>query len=160
MSKKSKRQEKASRANRKRFGINMIKIAEFFSLLPARIAGLWQWLWRGVKQVNVKTKDEATDLSGPVYIFGCAPTSAGDIAASYDKVTYPNIYTGQISDVTPGDQSVGPIWTDEAGDTYANNPLVVSQAGMDGKISRDKIDDYWVSYDSNTPDPDNSDNDE
>lgn len=157
MSKKSIRQKNPSRANRKRFGINVVKIAEFFSLLSATIAGLWQRLWLMARRVTGKAKEDAIGLPGPAYVLGSAPTSASDIAASYDKSEYPNIHTGPTSGVTPLDKSVWPIWTDAAGDTDSNNPLVASQTEVDGKTNRGTIDDYWVSYDGDTPDLDSND---
>ena len=44
-------------------------------------------------------------------------------------------------------------YTDAAGDTYSNNPLVASKQGVDGRTTRGTIDDYWVSYESPAPDP-------
>ena len=44
-------------------------------------------------------------------------------------------------------------WTDIKGDNYPNNPLIASHLGLDGRATRGSIDDYWVSYLSNSKDP-------
>ncbi|MGE5376038.1 MAG: C39 family peptidase, partial [Bacteroidota bacterium] len=90
----------------------------------------------------------------PAYVAGCASTSAGDVAGFYDRGNYPNMYNGPTNGgVMPMDNSLWPTWTDVAGDTYSNNPLIASHMGVDGRTTRGTLDDYWVSYFSGLPDP-------
>lgn len=89
------------------------------------------------------------------WVFGCSAVSAAMIAGYYDRNAFPNIYTG------PTDGGVIPLtedsswgtWTDIAGATYPNDPLIASHQGLDGRGTFGSIDDYWVSYLSNSKDP-------
>ncbi len=87
------------------------------------------------------------------WLFGCSAVSAAMIAGYYDRNGYPNMYTGPTNGgVMPLDNKSWPTWPD--GFTYyPSNPLVASQNGLDGRITRGSIDDYWVKYASSTPDP-------
>ena len=103
---------------------------------------------------NGTTTNSIGGGGGPVYVLSCSATSAGDIAGIYDRLGYSNIYTGPTNGgVMPLDNSLWPTYTDVAGDTYSNNPLVASKQGVDGRTTRGTIDDYWVSYESPAPDP-------
>jgi hypothetical protein len=55
--------------------------------------------------------------------------------------------------VMPLDSSSWPNWTDGHGDTYAQCPLTASRNGLDGRLTRGSIDDYWVAYNSSAQDP-------
>jgi hypothetical protein len=95
-------------------------------------------------------------LSVPAYrwSFGCSATSGSMIAAYYDRLNYPNMYSGPTNGgVMPLDSSPWPDWTDGIGDTYAQCPLTATRNGLDGRLTRGSIDDYWVSYLSNAQDP-------
>jgi uncharacterized repeat protein (TIGR02543 family) len=95
-------------------------------------------------------------LTVPAYdwSFGCSATSGSMIAAFYDRNDYADIYTGPTNGgVMPLNSSVWPNWTDVVGDTYGQCPLTASHLGLDGRTTRGSIDDYWVSYLSNAPDP-------
>jgi uncharacterized repeat protein (TIGR02543 family) len=102
------------------------------------------------------TASGVVTLTVPAYdwSFGCSATSGSMIAAYHDRNGYPNIYTGPTDGgVMPLNSSVWPDWTDGVGDTYGQCPLTASHQGLDGRTSKGSIDDYWVSYLSNAPDP-------
>jgi len=95
-------------------------------------------------------------LTVPAYdwVFGCSAVSGAMIAAYYDRNGFSDIYTGTTNGgVMPLDSSVWSTWTDGVGATYPNNPLVASHNGVDGRIIRGSIDNYWVSYESSALDP-------
>ena len=88
------------------------------------------------------------------WIFGCSAVSGAMIAAYYDNNGYPNMYTGPTNGgVMPITDTSWPTWTDVIPDTYPNNPLVASHNGVDGRVTKGSIDDYWVSYGSPVNDP-------
>jgi len=95
------------------------------------------------------------DVPAFTWVFGCSAVSGSMIAGYYDLNGFPNIYTGGTDGgVIPlvEDSSWG-TWTDIKGDIYPNNPLIASHLGLDGRTTRGSIDDYWVSYLSNSRDP-------
>jgi len=122
---------------------------------------------------------EAISLPGSKWLYGCSAGAAEEIAAGYDQATpycvgglkavndlagvqglycqvtgLINVYNGPTDGgVMPFDNSAWPTWTDIAGDTYPNNPLIASHQFVDGRTTRGTIDDYWVSYNSSSPDP-------
>lgn len=89
------------------------------------------------------------------WVFGCSAVSSAMIAGYYDRNGYPNIYTGPTaSGVYPlTEASSWGTFTDSAGHTYPNNPLIASHNGLDGRASKGSIDDYWVYYNSSAADP-------
>jgi|GEM_PF-903326 len=94
-------------------------------------------------------------LTVPAYtwVFGCSAVSGAMIAAYYDRIGFPNIYSGPTnSGVMPMDNSSWPTWSDGI-DTYPNLPLAASKNGVDGRSTPGSIDDYWVLYGSTAPDP-------
>jgi hypothetical protein len=99
---------------------------------------------------------QATALSVPAYtwVYGCSAVSGSMIAAYYDRNGYPGIYTGPANGgVMPMNDNIWPTWTDSSGALYPNNPLIASHVGVDGRLVRGSIDDYWVKYDSVASDP-------
>jgi hypothetical protein len=101
--------------------------------------------------------NRASALTLPVpafnWVFGCSAVSGAMIAGYYDRTGYPNIYTGPTNGgVIPMDSSTWGTWNDGY-DTYPNNPLVASHNGVDGRVTRGSIDDYWISYGSTASDP-------
>lgn len=89
------------------------------------------------------------------WVFGCAAVSGAMAAAYYDRNGFPNVYTGPTNGgVMPNTDTSWPTWYDGY-EYYPNNPLVASQAGLDGRPSsqRGSIEDYWVKYDSTADDP-------
>jgi hypothetical protein len=97
-------------------------------------------------------------LTVPAYdwVFGCSSVSGAMIAGYYDRNGYPNMYTGPANGgVAPMDNSTTywPEWTDVIADPYPNLPLAASHNGVDGRVIKGSLDDYWVSYASSTSDP-------
>jgi hypothetical protein len=87
------------------------------------------------------------------WVFGCSAVSGAMIASYYDNQGYANMYTGPTNGgVMPTTDTSWGTWSDGY-TTYPNNPLVASHNGVDGKIDRGSIDDYWVKYLSTTADP-------
>ncbi|MGE5462744.1 MAG: S-layer homology domain-containing protein [Syntrophothermus sp.] len=120
----------------------------------------------------------AISLPGSNWVLGCSAGAAADIAAGQDQPPqYPitcslnaasleaasspallsgwtNLYAGPTNGgVMPVGYNPWSTWTDSLGDTYANNPLIASHKGLDGRTTRGTIDDYWVGYESEAPDP-------
>jgi hypothetical protein len=95
-------------------------------------------------------------LTVPAYnwVYGCSAVSAAMIAGYYDRTGYPNIYTGPTNGgVMTLDSSPWPDWTDGANEVYPQNPLIASHLGLDGRVTRGSLDDYWVLYGSAEIDP-------
>jgi hypothetical protein len=87
------------------------------------------------------------------WVFGCSAVSGAMIAGYYDRNTYPNMYTGPTAGgVMPLNNSSWPTWSDGF-TTYPNCPLIASKDGVDGRVGRGSIDDYWVQYNSSASDP-------
>ena len=96
-----------------------------------------------------------TDVPAFNWVFGCSAVSGSMVAGFYDRNGYPNIYTGPTGGgVVPlVEDSAWGTWTDAIGDAYPNNPLIASHNGLDGRVTRGSIDDYWVSYLGGSNDP-------
>ena len=93
------------------------------------------------------------DVPGYDWSFGCSPTSAAMMAGYYDRSGYPNIYTGPTNGgVAPMDNS---SWGSVVinGETRKQCPISATRNGVDGRTSRGHVDDYWVVYNSMSPDP-------
>jgi hypothetical protein len=87
------------------------------------------------------------------WVFGCSAVSGAMIAGYYDRVGWPNMYTGPTNGgVMPLDNSSWPTWSDGY-HTYPNCPLIASKNGVDGRAIRGSIDDYWIQYGNASPDP-------
>jgi len=87
------------------------------------------------------------------WVFGCSAVSGAMIAAYYDRGFYPNLYTGPTNGgVMPLTDTSWLTWSDGV-ETYPNNPLIASHNGLDGRISKGSIDDYWIEYNSSSQDP-------
>jgi hypothetical protein len=94
-------------------------------------------------------------LPVPAYdwVYGCSAVSGAMIAAYYDRNGYANIYSGPTNGgVMPMDNSSWPSWSDGYS-TYPSLPLAASRQGVDGRITKGSIDDYWVSYMGGVQDP-------
>jgi hypothetical protein len=86
--------------------------------------------------------------------FGCSATSAAMIAGYYDRNGYPNMYMGPTNwGIMPLDNSVWPDWVDGAGQTRHQCPLSATHDGLDGRVGRGHVDDYWVEYGAMDHDP-------
>ncbi len=87
------------------------------------------------------------------WVFGCSAVSGAMIAGYYDRNGFPYIYTGPTNGgVVPLTSSTWGTWTDGV-DVYPNNPIIASKNGLDGRLTRGSIDDYWVNYLSGADDP-------
>ncbi len=98
----------------------------------------------------------SNSLTTPAFtwVFGCSAVSGAMIAGYYDRTGYPNMYAGPTNGgVMPLDNSSWPTWADSVPTTYPNCPLIASKAGVDGRVAKGSIDDYWVSYNSTANDP-------
>lgn len=103
-----------------------------------------------------KSNDPAADTLQPVYgsayILGNS-SSAAEIIGGYDeKDTFPNLYDGSAN-IAETDKNTWPAWSDPSGAIYSNNPLIHSREELDSKMSSDTIEDYWIRYESDSPDP-------
>ncbi len=87
------------------------------------------------------------------WVFGCSSVSGAMIAGYYDRNGFPNMYTGPTNGgVMPLDNSSWATWSDGS-KTYPNLPLAASHNGVDGRVIRGSIDDYWIQVDSSASDP-------
>lgn len=89
----------------------------------------------------------SVQLPVPAYdwSYGCSATSAAMIAAYYDRTGYPNMYTGWTNGgVMPMNNSV---WGS------GECPLSATHLGIESRVTRGHVDDYWISYGSQGPDP-------
>ncbi len=87
------------------------------------------------------------------WVFGCSAVSGAMIAAYYDNNGYTNMYAGPTNGgVMPLTDTSWSTWSDGI-DTYPNNPLIASHNGVDGRVTKGSIDDYWVEYGSSAYDP-------
>lgn len=87
------------------------------------------------------------------WVFGCSAVSGAMIAAWYDRGSYPNFYTGPTNGgVMPLTDTSWATWSDGSV-TYPNNPLIASHNGVDGRVIKGSIDDYWISYGNAANDP-------
>jgi len=85
--------------------------------------------------------------------FGCSATSAAMAAGYYDNNGYPDMYTGPTNGgIMPMDNS---IWGYVVinGETRAQCPLSATRETVDGRASRGHVDDYWILYNDEGPDP-------
>ena len=85
--------------------------------------------------------------------FGCSATSAAMMFGHYDNTGYGNMYTG------PANGGVFPM-TNEVwgyvtinGEYRAQCPLSATREGVDGRIGKGHVDDYWIASGSTEPDP-------
>jgi len=75
------------------------------------------------------------------------------IAGHYDRTSYPNMYTGPTNGgVMPMNNSSWPVWHDGTDWRY-QCPLSATRNGLDGRVIKGHVDDYWISYGSPGPDP-------
>lgn len=87
------------------------------------------------------------------WVFGCSAVSSAMVSAWYDRASYPNLYTGPTNGgLMPLTDTSWSTWSDGL-ETYPNNPLVASHNGVDGRVIKGSIDDYWISYGSTAKDP-------
>jgi hypothetical protein len=75
------------------------------------------------------------------WTYGCGPTAAGMLFGYYDRIGYPNMYTG------PCNGGVCPLT--DLGQCY----IIATEKGLDGITTKGHVDDYWISTSSPGPDP-------
>ena len=108
------------------------------------------------QQLNYEDVELSSLANFPSYswVFGCSAVSGSMIAAYYDRNGYSNVYTGPTNGgVMPVTDTSWPTWYDKNYDVYPSNPLIASKQGLEGRTSRGSIDDYWIQYGSDSPDP-------
>lgn len=101
------------------------------------------------------TRSASTLPYTPAYdwSFGCSATSAAMAAGYYDNNGYSNMYTGPTNGgVAPMDNSSwGTVIIN--GETRSQCPISATRNGLDGRMTLGHVDDYWVQYNSSSPDP-------
>jgi len=108
---------------------------------------------------NVESTSESSSsilLEAPAFSwsFGCSATSGAMIAGYYDRHGYPYAYAGPTNEgKMPLDNSSWPDWTDDGGDTRHQTPLSATHDGLDGRVGRGHVDDYWIEYGNDDDDP-------
>lgn len=84
------------------------------------------------------------------WTYGCSATSAGMLFGYYDRNGYPDMYTGPANGgVAPLENLGQGIYTPIA----SACSIIATQNGFDGRTARGHVDDYWISYGSEGPDP-------
>jgi hypothetical protein len=77
--------------------------------------------------------------------YGCSATSAAMMMGYYDNVGLADMYMGPANGgVCPMDNSV---WGS------GESPLSATHQGIDGRVIRGHVDDYWIAYNNPGPDP-------
>jgi hypothetical protein len=141
---------------------NRIKSAKTlgaFSLFAETIAGAAQKVFRMVMRMTIKEKDGATQSKKfptgindgvPAYTWslGCSAGAEGMIAAYNDRLD-PNLIDGDML----LDDNAWEAFTDSAGETNPNHPLISSMQGVNDRTMFGTIENYWISYKRNVPDP-------
>lgn len=85
--------------------------------------------------------------------FGCSATAAAMMAGYYDNNGFSNMYSG------PTNGGIAPltnaIWGSVLinGETRKLCPLSATRMDLDGRTTFGHVDDYWISYGNNDPDP-------
>ena len=86
-----------------------------------------------------------TDVPIFDWCYGCSATSAAMLFGYYDRIAYPEMYTGSTNyGICPLDNST---W--DSGEC----PLSATHQGYDGLATRGHVDDYWIAYGSTDDDP-------
>jgi len=97
----------------------------------------------GTKGVVILPDVPAFDWS-----FGCSATAAAMMMGYYDRTAYSNMYTGTANGgVCPLHNDGNPIGSS------GHCSLSATEDGLDGRVGRGHVDDYWVSYGDPGPDP-------
>ena len=86
------------------------------------------------------------------WTYGCSATSAGMIFGYYDRHGYPNMYTG------PTNGGVAPLTNLGQGDNPGSPisgacSIIATENGFDGRTTPGHVEDYWISYNEEGPDP-------
>ncbi|MCD4744382.1 MAG: C39 family peptidase [Desulfobacteraceae bacterium] len=96
-----------------------------------------------------------SDVPAFTWCFGCSATSAAMIAGYYDRHGYSNMYTGPANNgkMPLNNNTYWTTWVDSYGGTRNRCPLSATQNGVDGRVTRGHVDDYWLGIDNAGPDP-------
>ena len=87
------------------------------------------------------------------WVYGCSAVSGAMIAAYYDNNGYTNMYSGPTNGgVMPQTDTYWDAWND-GHNNFPNNPLIASHNGIDGHAGDGSLNDYWVSLNSEGPEP-------
>ncbi|MFC2032785.1 Ig-like domain-containing protein [Chloroflexota bacterium] len=92
------------------------------------------------------------NVPGFNWSYGCSATSAAMMMGYYDRTGYVNMYAGpENGGYCPMDNSVwGPPTMPG---TSGECPLSATNSGIDGRVERGHVDDYWIDYLSGLRDP-------
>ncbi len=91
------------------------------------------------------------------WCYGCSATSAAMMAGYYDNLPtgqYANMYTGPANGgVCPLNNET--VWghTTYPSVTCGECPISATHQGIDGRLTKGSVDDYWVDYGSTAADP-------
>jgi len=109
--------------------------------------------YRAPVSIPTETAAILNYVPGYDWSFGCSATSAAMISGYYDNHNYINMYNGPTNNgVAPMDNS---IWGTVVinGETRSQCPLSATRQGVDGRIIRGHVDDYWIQYGNCDNDP-------
>lgn len=89
------------------------------------------------------------------WTYGCGPTAAGMVMGYYDRAGFPDMYTG------PCNNGVCPLTNLGQGTKSRDSDypvpgscyIIATEKGLDGVYDHAHVDDYWVSYGDDRPDP-------
>lgn len=111
----------------------------------------------GVYKTPVAQPSESSvilpDVPAYDWSFGCSATAGAMMAGYYDNNGYPDMYTGPTNGgVAPMNNS---IWGQAIinGEVRKLCPLSATRLNLDGRPTPGHVDDYWIQYGSNEPDP-------
>lgn len=108
---------------------------------------------RAASILPLNTRGTLANFPSYDWVFGCSAVSGAMIAAYYDQGSLTNMYTGPTNGgVMPQTDTSWSTWSDGFV-TYPNNPLVASHNGIDGRVTKGSIDDYWIKYGNTSNDP-------
>jgi len=106
---------------------------------------------------DLSPKDANTLATVPVFdwSYGCAATAAAMLFGHYDRTGYSNMYNGPTNGgFCPEDNLVwGQTTYYPSGETCGECPLSATHQGIDGRVNKGHVDDYWVDYASTAQDP-------
>ena len=109
--------------------------------------------YRAPVSIPTETAAILTYVPGYDWSFGCSATSAAMISGYYDNHNYINMYSGPTNNgVAPMDNSIwGTVIIN--GETRSQCPLSATRQGVDGRVIRGHVDDYWIQYGNCDNDP-------
>ncbi len=117
------------------------------------VPGLPPDKYRAPVAAPTRTAFLLSSVPGYDWSFGCSATSAAMISGYYDNNNYPGMYTGPANGgVAPMNNSVwGTVIIN--GEVRSQCPLSATRQGVDGRITRGSVDDYWIQYNNCDDDP-------